>query len=95
MCRRCSEILDELAKIEGILRVIQHSSGHHVGIVGGEDALASDWEAARQLQHAHWELLTNALHKVQDLQHTPADEEHPGHEGPLGPLPPDLLGQLE
>jgi len=23
------------------------------------------------------------------------EEDEPGHEGPLGPLPPDLLGQLE
>ncbi len=95
MSKQHIEVMDGLARVESRLRIIQHSLGHHVGIVhpGKEDDLAPSPETAEQLLHALWSLVTEVLWDVEKLRQTPADEE-PGGEGPIGPLPPDLSDAL-
>ncbi len=94
MSKHYIEVMDGLAQIESQLRLGCHSLGHHAGIVGDGDDLAPCPEASKQLLHALWDLLTEALQKVEELRGPkPADDE-PGREGPLGPLPPDIAGAL-
>ena len=89
------EVLDGLARVERRLRVIQHSFGHHVGIVGStdEDDLAPNGEAAVELRHGLWDLLTEVICEVRELRCKPVEKDH-GPEGPLGPLPPNILDAL-
>ncbi len=86
----------DLLRIENRLRVIWHSLGHHAGVVrpGDEDDLMPSSESSTKLLHSLWGLLGEVLQELEESGLEATEDDGPTGEGPLGPLPPDVLDAL-